>query len=79
MVNSITELYSFMDSSNNTLDLKVLGEGSEEEELHAEEDSEEAGACRCALQQCNEDAGPRATKRAGQPGSCAAHDRRNPH
>lgn len=31
VVNSISELYSFMDKSNSTLDLKVLGEVADEE------------------------------------------------
>lgn len=44
VVNSITELYAFMDSSNSTLDLKVLGEGGEEDAVHHDqEDGEEAG------------------------------------
>lgn len=47
VVNSITELYTFMDTSNSTLDLKVMGEGVEEEpEYHPDQDPEEAGECR---------------------------------
>ncbi len=43
VINSITELYTFMDSSNQTLDLKVMGEGAEDEvEYVADPDSEEA-------------------------------------
>lgn len=43
VINSITELYSFMDSSNQTLDLKVMGEGAEDEvEYQTDPESEEA-------------------------------------
>jgi dynein heavy chain len=46
VVNSITDLYAFMGTSNATLDLKVMGEGGEDEaEYHPELDPEEAGAC----------------------------------
>lgn len=41
VVNSISELYNFMDNSNTTLDLKVLGEVAEEESEHAGEEEEE--------------------------------------
>ncbi|PNW78281.1 hypothetical protein CHLRE_09g403800v5 [Chlamydomonas reinhardtii] len=49
VVNSITELYTFMDTSNSTLDLKVMGEGVEEEpEYHPDQDPEEAAAKKAA-------------------------------
>lgn len=42
VVNSITELYAFMDRANTTLDLKVLGEVAEEEAAYDHDDDEAA-------------------------------------
>jgi dynein heavy chain len=48
VINSITELYTFMDTSDATLGLKVLGEGGDEEENagHGEHQADHAGAAR---------------------------------
>ena len=45
VINNITELYTFMDTSDATLGLKVLGEGGDEEENagHDEHHAEHAG------------------------------------
>lgn len=50
VVNSISELYSFMDGADSTLARKVLGEGGAEEGAeapaqHVEEDAEAGNTC----------------------------------
>ena len=42
-MNSITDLYAFMESSNTTLELKVLGEVVTEEEHDAHDANDEEG------------------------------------